>query len=258
MSTVTTSCKDCIFAEWENFPKLVTQMGCSLGRIDKFLQQGKAISIEEDDKLYYVVQRFCNACRNQEWLEQHPNIRETIMDDIALDYGAIITVDDKFDFAHMQYTISSLVGQNPRPKTITIVSRNNVVPSEYVSAIRALTDITVKFTKVLLDSVELVNEAVPTCDNQYYVALKQGEFLPASAASRVNDALNVHMKQFAVAVIKGLPSLEFVLSKTGPKSFFFVNRLLHDIYQGNKDYNIVEKLTDVAKTQNRPEFILEV
>ena len=58
---VETSCKECIFAVYEND----TQVGCFANRIEKFKEAKEIIEAYDDEKEFYVVSRLCNLYRNQ-------------------------------------------------------------------------------------------------------------------------------------------------------------------------------------------------
>ena len=56
-----TSCKKCIFAEYENN----IQTGCFANRLDKFTD--KNFVTDNDDKSHYLINRFCNLCHQENW-----------------------------------------------------------------------------------------------------------------------------------------------------------------------------------------------
>jgi len=62
---LTTSCKDCIFAEYEDD----SQTGCAAGRLDLFRQEGTVIEAYDDEKEFYVIDRFCTYLRTKGWNE---------------------------------------------------------------------------------------------------------------------------------------------------------------------------------------------
>lgn len=64
---LTTSCKECVFAEYE----AKTQTGCKTGRLDKYREKGVDIIEAEDleENEFFVIESWCNHYRDKDWAE---------------------------------------------------------------------------------------------------------------------------------------------------------------------------------------------
>ena len=66
--TKETSCKECIFAVYNN----ITQVDCLHGRISKYGE--KAVEVYDDEKEYFIIESFCGLKRLKSWNEGKPDI----------------------------------------------------------------------------------------------------------------------------------------------------------------------------------------
>ena len=58
-----TACKTCLHAVWQGN----TQTGCSLGRVELYLEKDRAFEAYDEEKEFYVVEGICNAVRDPSW-----------------------------------------------------------------------------------------------------------------------------------------------------------------------------------------------
>lgn len=82
-----TSCKDCVFAIYENN----TQVSCGFDRINKF--KDSVIEAYDDDKEFYVIKKFCNLYRNNKWNNGVPD-KEKAKIESSINYDVFIDCSD--------------------------------------------------------------------------------------------------------------------------------------------------------------------
>lgn len=234
-----TLCRDCTFRVNDESGK---QISCELVRLEKFIELKQARFDQKTDS--YIIERFCNTCRNLKWAQDNPLGRNTILEDIAIDYGAIIEINNKYDFGQLNQTISSLMFQRFHPKVIVVVYHSQNGPSaDDREGFREIAEhCNVKFT-INYAKGDQLNEGVVNCDTQYYMWLKQGDIVPPFYSQELNDAINTQLKQFIIAK---------------KRDIFVISRLAHDIYRGNTSETIIEKITKLAEEQGRLDMILEL
>lgn len=86
-STVRTSCKNCSFSIYDGN----TQIGCLHDRIDAF---GKSVvEAYDDDKQFYLIDRFCNYYRDRAWGYTENDIKKT-EEESANSYLMLIDCDN--------------------------------------------------------------------------------------------------------------------------------------------------------------------
>lgn len=82
-----TSCKDCIFAIYDD----KTQIGCEDDRINKF--KDSVIEAYDDDKEFYVIDRICNLHRKKTWNNGQKSITKA-KNESALTFDLLIDCEN--------------------------------------------------------------------------------------------------------------------------------------------------------------------
>lgn len=126
INQIHTSCKNCIFAEYEGD----RQISCNLGKIEKYKNTGaEIIEAYDNEKEFYVInKRICSTCRNTEWGNKSSpdKWKERLDKEIEIKYGIIVLNKDDIN---IDETIQSIVAQKIQPSYLHIVnlSRNDKV-----------------------------------------------------------------------------------------------------------------------------------
>ena len=250
---IKTICRDCIFAEFTD--DAVTQIGCKLGRLDKYRDKGKAKPIEDENGLeYYEITTFCNTCRNKEWDDKFSDPVERVLAEIQLKVDAIIIDDSNHEkwYDDIMVTVKNLINQELPPCRIVIVCYKKTKP---FSSLRDLMDkagIKYDIVNVLEYSKSpyaLLNHGVRKCRNQYYTVVESGSELPNDYFARLNSILNDELGQFSM--------IEPQDQLTG----LTVQRKLHQMIQnltGKTELNIVDAVKSLAKEQNLEHMVRQL
>lgn len=115
VSSIHTSCKNCVFAQYEN----ITQTGCSLDYIDKLKKNNTEIlEAYDDSKEFYIINnKKCIGYRENKWFDQFENC-SSLEDKISiyhkhntLSYVAVINLSQlsHSQLDHILYELSTCV-----------------------------------------------------------------------------------------------------------------------------------------------------
>lgn len=116
-----TSCKDCIFAIYEGN----TQTSCAANRLNIFSQEC-IIPAYDNEKEFFVINRFCNLYRNNQWNDGIVDV-EKAHSESKLNYDIIIKVEDNLsdhDVQNICNTIDTLNYERKKLK-FAIVNKFN-------------------------------------------------------------------------------------------------------------------------------------
>jgi hypothetical protein len=136
---VNTSCKDCVFAEYED----ITQVGCNANNIlEKYREAGNVLDAYDDEKEFCVIPGIvCPYYRNVKWKYANASNRlEQARSELTMDYDVVIVVDG----GNIVNTLGSLMEQTKRPSKITIVAPNPAIKFDKQSVFDCLVPWTVE------------------------------------------------------------------------------------------------------------------
>jgi hypothetical protein len=213
MSNYSTNCLECVFATWDE--KTNVQVGCDLGRLKKLEANGATLKLEqflgedvcgcgeggEDDedllsrgKFYYRIEdRFCNACRNQEWGEQTPKSEwvRSVYDKIQITMDIFVDASDvNSNIDNIWETVQSAFCQAILPETVYVVTSDEDLAFGIVQQLRDGA-----FGKWQVETSSL-EDAVKLSKARYHAVFKPGYDIPYNFISDVNDRLNIEMERF--------------------------------------------------------------
>jgi len=208
-----TSCKDCIFAEYEG----ITQVSCKKNMLDKYTQVIEAY--DEDKEFFVIFNRKCPNYRPQKWLtylksklednEDHKDddinsVVERMMDfENSLIFHVMVFVEDG-SLEGITKTLQSLKNQIRPPSYVTFFCDQSKMHFNIYSLIKQLEDDTIPFkwkTMDLLFSRKdhlMVNLATKNFDAQYYSVCKAGYEYEQDFFNNINKAVIDHAIQFAM------------------------------------------------------------
>lgn len=90
-NTTKTSCKDCIFSVYDKD----TQIGCLANRIETFknIDQDLVIEAYDNEKEFFVINRFCNYYKDKSWNNGDPDI-DKIKNQAKVSFNIIVNLKD--------------------------------------------------------------------------------------------------------------------------------------------------------------------
>lgn len=243
-ATFETKCEPCVFATLENGE----QVGCQLGRIGKFKQQGL---VEPDGDTYYKINSFCNACRNSYWAEKQEDIFESIEEEIAVKCDIMIVAENSTKSEILE-TINSVKGKviiYPNKLFIILNSPDIKIVQLFDDINSLLKDTGIKFEIMkVVDKekpmLEHVDNAVEKSKSQYYGLFKAGNRVPEDFLQTINDLLNVELSRFVM------------INASDKYNGLVVQNHIHKALRGNKDgATIDEKIKWLANEQDNKSLI---
>ena len=101
-----TPCKQCCFCEYENS----LQVGCKAKRLKKFTDLNQiARTDSSDDKTYFVIDRFCNYFRTEDWKsdKEDKDALDLVKRESMSSFGIVIDCEEYTD-EKLQITLESL------------------------------------------------------------------------------------------------------------------------------------------------------
>ena len=221
-----TACKNCLFAVYDEN----TQIGCQMGRLEKWRDQFKVIDAYDDDKEFYVIKAICNTVRQDTWnngVADQGKVREEVRPkfDVLIDVDGVSDgwVEELIQFyddvSETDFDVNWVVLANKdltreeRRTVAKLLRHSGATLVEYADLETALTEVMLKSRRaftVLADQLSVLN---PDLFN------------------RVDILLNEDLRRFVYYVNEGTP--------------VFSNLSFH-IYQRKMDtmngYDILEKI----------------
>lgn len=257
---IETSCRDCIFAVFNEGH----QNGCELGKLEKFHRRDETYIKDIDNDWFYTIKRFCNTCRNQEWLDKPGNSKEKAIEEAKFQYSAIVIENSKVNQEEIKEnlvrSLDSLKNQQPLPQSIVMVLCN---PNLDVNNTRYFINdwfrnnaLIIPFSFVIPQEVEnrdnfdLLDYGVEKIDSAFYVGLESGYLLLDDFIDALDYKLNTKLDQFCV--IKGLKrnSFEYDIHE------LVVQTLVHKAMGGSKYGNVIDRIIEKAKEDKKEHLII--
>lgn len=220
---INTKCAHCLFRLNDESLK---QTGCSLGRLDKFIEQNKASILDGDD--FYTIDRFCNTCRSEGYT------KESILKEVEISCCFIV-----YGWNDYWITLRSILKQTIKPKVVYVVFDdmrlfNQEKYKEYQDLFNH-EGITLIFKRYFEQKsfTEIIDDVVKKCGTQFYIPVKKS--LPRDFIAKYNDLIN-----------KDLVQLNAHFKSTIFESF--ISCALHKRFDGNYNFSLKKKLLEFVKT----------
>jgi len=196
-----TICKNCVFAVKKNVGSSHEQSGCLMDRARKL----EVAEIADGD---YVLKRYCNTFRPQEWLEtlsaeQQMNATQVVLDEVAIRMGFIVRLDPTPDaISQLRITLEDIANQEDHAPAYVVVITPKVEYNEEIW------DLFLKFfgdregikfhiTQTQQDTFD-VDAAFEHAQNGWIYLTTTGERVMRNLMTKVNKLVNVDMKQLMV------------------------------------------------------------
>jgi len=264
---VTTSCCECVFAEYVGD----TQMGCSMGRLEKYRRNGTTVlEAHNDEKEFFVVERFCSAFRDSEWkdvlfyysndLSEKPEDR--VRKEIKIRSGFFIGFDDTCDIPSLEKTIVSIAEQELQPLYVTVANSSKTNNLLILSVLRSYFEddgeVVYTCSHVKVDELSTRKQTeIPeiwraidhafktTAKNGYYTAIKAGKTFSKDYLASINHYINEEMKQIIL-----------IDSEDGEE--YFMQCSLHKLMYGSNGKFVVDKVVELSEEQDLYHMVVDI
>lgn len=251
-----TRCHECIFAKFENN----IQIGCELGRSDKFQKQGKAKRVFLDNTEAFQISTVCNTYRDKVWAEtssQADNIDSDnikMLADCVRDFVTVpvsyIIVEQSNDGPEevsrkIAKTAADILTHDILPKSVIFVVDNDEMFEDINKVLDTIDMILIdsgieyRLVRNLETPVEyyrLLDVGVSKTKTVYYTHCKLGDTIPKDTISLLDHAVNNNL--WTVSYVEaGEDGVEVI--QTG----------LHKIVGGNEAAYLRDKVHKLAESQ---------
>lgn len=207
-----TSCKDCVFAIYDN----KTQKGCELGRLDKYREKGVEIIEAFDNDLEFdiVNGHQCVAYRhmgpNSQWYQDTlPEERiAKVRREITVRTDVIIPVSSDSDIALLPQTLKSARELELAPLSVVVVNNQEDVKAGAIISLLnkeasglnwTLSDIKEKTNDgKKVSTLRAIDIASSKLKGHFYTVLNPGDTLPPSFTKDLDVAVTDELKTFVV------------------------------------------------------------
>lgn len=261
-----TSCKDCIFAKWGETPEgKLEQIGCSFNdRLSIYKDTNKTEKKIDEEKEYYEIKTFCNACRNEEWVERY-NVEDPyqkVTEEVSNQFDAVILFyspvpsfgrNRKFAQEEIENAVVSVVEQSLKPnKVIVAVYDEGLNYQKIISGVDKhfkKHNIKYELTRVLYDNLkerDVIDQAVRRCDGSYYSVFKVNKDVPKDFFEKINNILN-----------KDLIFFSCIVPKEDELHGLTIQRRVHKLVGGNKASAYGEETTVYFKVEEKIKKLAE-
>ena len=194
-----THCKNCVFA------KSNPQTGCALSRSEK-------LGVETTHEGFFMLDRFCNTFRPEEWLinlsfDEQDRRNEVVLEEVVPRIGFFILFDVAVDNAidKLRITIDDIKNQHAHAARYVTVATNKVEYNEEIQ--QMLTDRfdfdTTEHHIVQLvgdfdDDHFIIDECFRHAKNGWIYVTSSGERVDTHLIDKIHQRINVDMKKLVV------------------------------------------------------------
>lgn len=221
-----TSCEKCVFRINDS----ETQVGCSLGRLPIFINREEA----NKEKDYYIIDRFCNTCRDKDYTE------ESILKEVEISCTFIV-----YGMNDYWITLKSILKQKVKPKAVFVVFDDqkmfNKDKFKEFQEIYKNEEIQLIFKRWFepTDYLRMIDEVVLRCKTQFYIPIK-GNIDP-NFIKDLNQRINYDL----------IPTNAYFTQECMFNAL--ISCSLHKMINGNNEQTVFSKLKELIKDKSEKE-----
>ena len=224
MANIRTSCEKCIFRINDS----EKQVSCTLDRLSKFINREEATQ----EKDYYIINRFCNTCRDNGYT------KESILKEVEISCTFIV-----YGMNDYWITLKSILKQKIKPKAVFIVfDDQKMFNKEKFKEFQELyknEEIPLIFKRWFepTDYLKMIDEVVLKCNSQFYIPIK-GNIKP-NFIKDLNQRINYDL----------IPTNAYFTQNCMFNAL--ISCSLHKMVNGNFEQPLIDKLKELVK--DKPE-----
>jgi len=181
---IETHCKNCVWS---------VDNKCEMDRLEKF---EKLVKIEYEDG-YAKFPRFCNAWRNQAWIDNQSEPMTQIELEMRIGMGLVVDFTNNHDLKQLEKTfISCILGQYLIPNYVIVIN-DKVEYQEEIDKILVyyFKDNPRNIIQILdLEKIYYMDEAFKFARHGYTTFVYSGDILPYKYLEIVNNHINKELK----------------------------------------------------------------
>lgn len=242
-----TKCESCVFKETENGE----QVGCSVGRLEKYLEKDKAEKTEDGN---YVINTVCNMCKRESWVkdgEDLASMKARARSDANIQNDFIIVGKPDSTIEDFISKTKEIVRQKILPRVIIfsvcdipIYSKLRGEVEKYIDIERTHVLINMAFSSSL-DS--RIFESALRTKHTFFSVFMVDEEIPENFNSKLDELINDELRVISA-----------IIPENGYHGLTIQKMLFKKITQNATtgiDY-VVEEIKEVAKETNEERMLL--
>ena len=244
-----TVCRDCAFAVYDGD----TQTACSLGRLDKFEENGAEVVevYDETNKEFFVIKgRVCVCWRHPDWQEKHEgrNLEEIVKKETTIRMDAVVYIDKDSAYEDVKNTLDSLKAGQVKPACVTFVKNQCEVDDWAIVTLGRKSGLKWKAETIREDDatrgrcVDIAIRKTSAKDCNYYFVYNAGEIVPKNFISDINHSINEDMNRFLAP-----------RSDDGNGDVGQIH--IHKQIGGNRNKPFLAKIENTSRSQGCPELL---
>jgi hypothetical protein len=195
-----THCKDCVFARYDHESN--NQIGCSLKRPQK-------LKVKELKDNAFVLQRFCNTHRPEEWVEtlsfeERLSAEEAALKEVRPRMGFFVRLNTSASDAisDLHRTLQSIKNMDGGPAYVVVITDkveyNEEIWGLFITCFGEKSKSKyhiVQVTDTPEEVMLLVDEAFAHAQNGWIMTVTSGEQVDLNMLNKLNTVINVEMRQ---------------------------------------------------------------
>ena len=245
-----TICRDCAFAVYDG----ETQTGCSIGKLDKFEEQGAEVLevYDETNKEFYVIKgRVCVSWRGSKWKEKYEgrdDWAEIVSKETMVRMDANIYMHKDTTLADIEKTVISLKNNTIKPAQITLINNQTEIDRATLARICNASGFKWRVENIQEDDadrlrcIDIAVRKVSAKECNYYCVFDAGKKVPPNFISDINSSLNDDLNKFLA-----------LRSDDGNGDVGQV--LMHKRIGGNRDKSFLDKIEHTTRSQGCPNLL---
>lgn len=244
-SVSTTSCRQCVFAEYEDN----AQAGCGAGRFEVFEDNGvDLIYVQDDEKAFYLVKDkgcpyFRHADSHGDILKNHSmqELKELVSASLKIPYHALLFLRKEDTLEDLKKRLSELESQSVKPKIISVIDRTHseidMTPKivglfhNHYSFEHWRTQRVVSTDNPDMSIVDVCYDNTKSIKYFFYIIFEASKPIPSSFSEEIHHSIQEKMQSFVL------------LEPNGEGNGKTVLKIAHAKYAGHSfDVDIKDKL----------------
>tara|TARA_R110000824_G_scaffold401004_1_gene610246 strand:- start:77 stop:898 length:822 start_codon:yes stop_codon:yes gene_type:complete len=247
-----TICRDCAFAVYDE----ETQTGCSIGKLDKFEEQGAEIIevYDETNKEFYVVKgRVCVSWRGSDWQNKHEERSDwakIVAKETMIRMDAHLYMDKDTTLADVDKTIESLKNNTAKPAQLSLINNRSKIDRPTLARMCTSSGLKWRVENIQeedasrLRCIDIAVRKVNANHFNYYCIFDAGKKVPTNFISDINSSLNDDLNRFLA-----------LRSEDGNGDVGQI--LMHKRIGGNRDKPFLDKIEHTTRSQGCPNLLQE-
>lgn len=200
---IVTLCESCVF----NNRYGEKQIGCKLGKLERFLERGEASFVDETNS--YVIDRMCMFCRDSGWMKNKDFVEAVnkINEETKIRHTYVILYNKLDAFYGLAITLNSINKQKNADK-FQILVVNNKNRNESGAIFEQLKTYSHQFKHFSVESImpgfdhndnSLMKTYISKIKGSWFTIVKAGFIVPPTFTYELQKALNDNLEKFVCA-----------------------------------------------------------